>query len=79
MMTEFLLKYKWKIAGLIIGAIAGFSYWYFIGCASGTCPIQSHWQQSTFYGGLIGYILPKGPKKNSAKKESDKPEENASN
>jgi hypothetical protein len=74
-MKNFLLQYKWKLVGIFIGAVAGFSYWYFIGCTSGTCPIQSHWHTSTLYGGLLGYILPKGPKKTSDKKELEKPEE----
>lgn len=68
-MTVFLVKYKWKLVGLAIGALAGFAYWYFIGCASGTCPIQSHWQSSTLYGALIGYILPKNPNKGVRKGE----------
>lgn len=36
-----LVKYRLEIAGLIIGAISGWCYWYFVGCASGTCPITS--------------------------------------
>ena len=62
-MTELLKLYKWKIVGVVIGALAGFAYWYYIGCNSGTCPIQSNWHTSTLYGGLIGYILPKSPVK----------------
>lgn len=69
-MNEFLKTYKWKIVGVAIGAVAGFAYWYFIGCNSGTCPIQSNWHTSTLYGGLLGYILPKSPKKNVIKKET---------
>jgi hypothetical protein len=71
-MKAFLIKYKWKVIGVVIGAFAGFVYWYFIGCASGTCPIQSHWQSTTLYGALIGYILPNNPNKklkNSDEKE----------
>ncbi len=73
-MNKFLVKFKWKLVGVAIGAVAGFAYWHFIGCASGTCPIQSHWQSSTLYGALIGYILPNGPKKqkkNEAKENVD--------
>jgi hypothetical protein len=68
-MTEWLKLYKWKIVGVVIGAIAGFAYWYYIGCNSGTCPIQSNWHTSTLYGGLIGYILPKSPVKKKEEKE----------
>jgi len=62
-MKDFVVKYKWKLVGVLIGATAGFAYWYFIGCTSGTCPIQSHWQSSTLYGAFIGYILPNHPNK----------------
>ena len=71
-MEQFLKRYKWKILGVTLGALAGFLYWYFIGCVSGTCPIQSHWQSSMLYGGLIGYLVPKSPKK---KKENSTSEE----
>jgi len=74
-MDQFLRTYKWKIVGVLIGAVAGFAYWYYIGCTSGTCPIQSNWHTSTLYGGLIGYILPKSPDKNSDKKELEKEED----
>ncbi|MEN8117013.1 MAG: DUF6132 family protein [Bacteroidota bacterium] len=72
-MTDFLKKYKWKIAGVIVGAIAGYAYYYYIGCNSGTCPIQSHWHTSTLYGAAIGYFLANGPKKE--KKSGDKKEQ----
>lgn len=75
-MIEFLKTYKWKVAGVVIGAAVGFAYWYYIGCTSGTCPIQSNWHTSTLYGGLLGYILPKSPKKDIVKKETEKREEN---
>lgn len=71
-MRNFFIRYKWKFAGILIGALAGFAYWYFIGCNSGTCPIQSRWGNSTLYGGLIGFVLANGPSKE--KKGSDKNE-----
>ena len=69
-MTDFLTKYKWKLVGIFIGALAGFAYWYYIGCTSGTCPIQSNWHISTLYGGLIGYVLPNIRKKEESTTES---------
>ena len=69
-MKSLVLKYKWKITGGILGALAGFAYWYFIGCTSGSCPIQSQWQNSTLYGALIGFVLASGPSK-PAKREKD--------
>lgn len=42
----------------VVGAIGGFAYYYFIGCASGTCPISSNPYISTAYGVLMGILLP---------------------
>jgi phage shock protein E len=52
-----ILKYKWEITGVIIGAIAGWCYWYFVGCTSGTCAITSKPVNSTVYGALMGGLL----------------------
>lgn len=52
------------LTGLLIGGLAGFSYWYFIGCDTGTCAITSNWSTSTLYGlgmgGLGGAIVKDG-------------------
>jgi len=71
-MSDFLKRYKWKIVGTVVGMIAGYAYYYYVGCNSGTCPIQSHWHTSTLYGGLIGYVFVNKPKK--VKFEEDKNE-----
>lgn len=52
-----LRKYKWVLLGSVIGAAAGWSYWNFVGCASGTCMITSVWYNSTMYGALMGGLL----------------------
>ena len=56
-MTAFIKKHILKIAGIIVGGIAGFAYYHFVGCASGTCPITSSPYISTIYGALMGYLL----------------------
>jgi hypothetical protein len=56
-MMDFVKKHKIRIAFLILGAIGGFLYWHFIGCASGTCPITSKWYTSSAYGMLFGYLF----------------------
>ena len=53
----FLNKHILKIAGSILGALAGFLYYYFIGCSSGTCPITSNPYISIAYGALMGYLI----------------------
>jgi len=46
----------WGI-GIVIGAVGGYLYWYFIGCVSGSCAITSSPVNSTLYGGLMGGLL----------------------
>ncbi len=49
---------------VFLGAIAGFSYYYFIGCNSGTCPITSNPYISTVYGAAVGaFFISFGKKK----------------
>ncbi len=43
--------------GVIAGCIAGYAYYYYVGCASGTCAITSKPLNSTLYGGLMGGLL----------------------
>ena len=56
------LKNKWfrRVSLVIIGALLGFAYYYFIGCAHGTCPITSNPYVSTGYGSLLGLALASG-------------------
>jgi len=54
---KFLSIYKLTIAGLFIGAIGGYLYYYFIGCNSGTCAITSKPLNSTLYGALMGGLF----------------------
>ncbi|MGM9510139.1 MULTISPECIES: hypothetical protein [Larkinella] len=47
----------WKGAGAILGALGGFLYWHEVGCLTGHCPIQSHWQTMTLWGGAMGFLM----------------------
>jgi hypothetical protein len=47
---------------VLMGALLGFAYYYFIGCAGGTCPITSNPYTSVGYGSLIGLVLSIGGK-----------------
>ena len=53
--------------GIVVGAIAGYAYYFYIGCASGTCAITSKPINSTLYGavmgGLVFNMFIKSPKK----------------
>ena len=43
--------------GIVVGAIAGYLYYFYVGCASGTCAITSKPLNSTLYGALYGALI----------------------
>lgn len=43
--------------GIVVGAIAGYAYYFYIGCASGTCAITSKPLNSSLYGALMGGLV----------------------
>lgn len=45
------------VVGVILGLISGYAYFYYVGCASGTCAITSKPLNSTLYGGLMGGLF----------------------
>ena len=56
-MTLLFQKYKRDLIGIILGAIAGFLYWKFVGCSSGTCMITSKPFNSSLYGAVMGFLV----------------------
>jgi hypothetical protein len=56
-MRNFLKRNRTILTFTLAGIAAGFLYWHFIGCSSGSCPITSEWHMSTFFGGIFGYLL----------------------
>lgn len=60
---------------MLVGALAGFLYWKFVGCVTGTCAITSNPVNSTVYGfvtgGLIFSIFKKEEKKTTKSGENE--------
>jgi hypothetical protein len=54
---ERIIKNKLTIAGVLLGALGGYFYYVFVGCASGTCAITSSPTISTLYGAFMGGLL----------------------
>ncbi|MDR3627559.1 MAG: DUF6132 family protein [Ignavibacteriaceae bacterium] len=62
------MKYKSLIKRtlpILIGGIAGYAYYHFIGCRSGSCPISGNPYISTSYGAIVGLIITIPSKRNS--------------
>ena len=56
-MKKFVKTYLLSIVGVIVGAVAGYAYWQFVGCSSGSCAITSKPLNSTLYGAVMGGLL----------------------
>jgi hypothetical protein len=52
----------WKpFIAIIVGGIAGFLYYRFVGCTSGTCAITSNPYMSIIFGGFLGFFVVSSP------------------
>ena len=56
-MKTWIVKKKIPIAIALIGAIAGFLSWKYVGCASGNCGITANWYTSMAYGSIMGWLV----------------------
>lgn len=70
-MINLLRKNILGIVGLIVGAVGGYAYYYYIGCNSGACPITSNPYISVIFGALIGYLFLDMFKKKESSDESN--------
>lgn len=56
-MKNFILQNKLYLTGIVVGAVAGFLYWKFVGCTNGKCMISSKPLNSTVYFAVAGALL----------------------
>lgn len=56
-LKKWFLNNKLIILGVILSGIVGYLYYYFIGCASGTCGITSSPVNSTLYFAVLGGLV----------------------
>jgi len=54
---KLILKNKLTLIGLVLGAVGGYMYYYWVGCTTGTCAITSQPVNSTVYGALMGGLF----------------------
>ena len=54
---QFISKNKLVFLGIAIGALAGYLYWKYVGCLSGSCAITSNPLNSTLYGSAMGGLF----------------------
>jgi len=57
LLKRYIQEYWLILAGVLIGAVAGYLYYFFVGCAGGTCAITSKPINSTLYGTLMGGLF----------------------
>ena len=50
-------KYGLTVLGIAGGAVVGYLYYHYVGCASGTCLITSKPVNSTLYGAVMGGLF----------------------
>ncbi len=68
---EIMKNLKWKklLIFMAIGGLAGYAYYYFIGCTTGSCPLSSNPYLMTGYGLGAGLVLGWDFKKKEKKKK----------
>lgn len=46
-----------SLLGIVAGGLAGFLFFWFVGCNSGTCPITSNPYYSILTGSMMGLVI----------------------
>ncbi|MEL5894109.1 DUF6132 family protein [Bacteroides sp. GD17] len=57
MVKVFFRKHWPVLLGVVVGAVAGYLYWRYVGCTTGSCPITSSPVNSTLWGAVMGGLL----------------------
>lgn len=70
-MKKTLPKWLRPVLFLLGGMLAGYLYYRFVGCVSGTCPISSNPIRSMLYLGVVGLLLSGVFGKNNCCKKND--------
>jgi len=58
-----MVKYIWKTGIVVVGALLGYAYYYYVGCRTGACPITSNPWISTGYGAFFALVLVLGSRR----------------
>ncbi|MEJ7740917.1 MAG: DUF6132 family protein [Chitinophagaceae bacterium] len=56
-MKNWIIKNKLLLIGAALGAMAGFLYWKYVGCLTGTCAITSNPFRSSIYFAIFGALI----------------------
>ncbi len=56
-MKKFIMNNILLLVGGVVGALAGYLYYVFVGCNSGSCPITSSPVMSIIWGAVMGGLL----------------------
>ena len=57
MFIKFLSDRYLLLVGVVLGGAGGWTYWFKVGCASGTCPVTAHPLNTIVYGMVMGGLL----------------------
>ena len=52
-----IMDWLWHVSPVLFGAAAGYGFYRFVGCKSGSCPITSNPWLSTIYGAVLGALI----------------------
>ncbi len=55
--TKSLKKYIVIFSGISAGVIAGYLYYFYVGCRTGACPLRANPYYNMLLGGLLGFII----------------------